>query len=116
MIYAKYTVIKRAYIDGKLYHRGDTINHRDGFDIRKSLKGIGDPLYLKETNKIIEEVNKHIEEIINNDIHENEDTVEDTVEDEIKRGFRGTWKLPNGDVVTGKREEAKEHWNKIKNN
>jgi hypothetical protein len=57
--------------------------------------------------------------IIGTDDNENteyEEDTEDTTEDEIKRGFRGSWKLPNGDVFTGKREEARIHWNKIKNN
>ena len=112
MIYSKYTVTKKAYIDGKLYYRGDTIDHRDGFNNRKSLKGIGDPLYLKETNEIIEEMFKENKEQTTAD----EDTIEDTAEDEIKRGFRGSWKLPNGDSFTGKKEEARIHWNKIKNN
>jgi hypothetical protein len=95
MIYTEYMAKKRAYINGKLYIQGDVLKHYPGLEKRKSFRGIGEPLIADE-------------EIDNDE--------EDTNEDEIKRGFRGSWKLPNGDVFTGKRTEAKEHWNKIKNN
>lgn len=94
MIHAKYMAKKRAYINGKLYNPGDVLSHYPGLENRKSFRGIGEP-------------------ITNNEKIDNDE--EDTNEDEIKRGFRGSWKLPNGDVFTGKRAEAKEHWEQIKN-
>ena len=100
MIYAEYITKKRAYVNGKLYNQGDVLKHCPGIEKRKSFVGIGNPLI----------IDKEV------DNEEDEDTAEDTIEDEIKRGFRGTWKLPNGDSFTGKKEEARIHWNKIKNN
>jgi hypothetical protein len=100
MIYFKYTVKRKAYIGGKLYYQGDVLDHQKGFEVRKSLMGIGEPFMSEEAKQMIAN-------LTNTKKTENE---EESNTDEIKRGAPGKWKLPDGEMFTGKLAEAKEYW------
>lgn len=89
MIHERYIAWRRAFINGKLYNPGDVVSHFPGLEDRKSFRGIGDPIEVKEEEQ--KETN-----------------------DEIKRAGAGKWRLPNGEVVTGKLVDAQKVWEDIK--
>lgn len=92
MVYEKYLVKRRSFIDGKLYYPDEVIEHKEGYETRKSLKGIGESIAVEKEDNIVDEI------------------------DEIKRGAPGKWKLPNEEIFTGKLAEAREYWELCKSN
>lgn len=88
MIHERYIAWRKAFINGKLYNPGDVISHFPGLEHRKSFRGIGDPIEVKDN--------------------------EQEIGDEIKRAGAGKWRLPNGDVVPGKLIDAQKAWDLIK--
>lgn len=94
-IYKQYECWRKAHINGKLHYPGEVVSHFPGLELRKSFRPFGTEIIIPDEIELTEEP-------------------QEQPQDEIKRAGAGRWKLPNGEIVLGKLADAKDAWEKVK--